>query len=438
MKKELIIFLVLFTSITSSYAQRNLQVKEKTEGISVFTEKQTEVINAGGAQAGAVISCPLTLNLSFSSNVDKTVDVWKIEVRGELRFYYLRFIVGRFKGASYDGRVLEVTAAGFLPNKFRLNLAPGESKSFEVFDPNATVGVGCFYQNFNEGVELFRKSLYIEAKEKYRTSLECNDIPAEVSVYDRIMLIDSILLWRHRADSCFEAQNFKEAINFYQKITSQNREDFNANTRHSESLYRRSDLCSRYFNSAEEYFANGDFQEAKKLYAIVTDQQCMQAEKADARLVEIRIYERERLQGPTVICYEIAKNTPIGLSIGLYKLKKIRGYVSVRTNGDFFRSLQTDASDVKKSELNASAGLTFGIYSPVWLFMGCGYTEVGKSGDITVDFVAHRAISPEIGVLGKIGPIALRYTFQYRFAFEKDYQDFIRKFGHVIGVGYCF
>jgi len=436
MQKKLFIFLILFVSITSSYAQRNLQVKEKTEGISVFTEKQPEVINAGGAQAGAVISCPLTLSLSFSSNVDKVVDVWKTEVRGELRFYYLRFIIGRFRGASYDGRILEITASGFLPNKFRLNLQPGESKSFEVFDPNATVGVGCFYQNFNEGVELYRKSLYIEAKEKYRTSLECNDIPAEVSVYDRIMIIDSIISWRLRADSCFEASNFKDAINFYQKVAVQNREDFYANTRHSESLYRRSDLCSRYFNSAEEYFANGDYQEAKKLYAIVVDQQCMQAEKADARLVEIRVYERERMEGPTVLCYEIGKNTPLGLSIGLYRIKKIRGYVSVRTNGDFFRSLQSDANDLKRSEFNVSGGLTFGIYNPIWLLMGCGYTEVGKPGDISVDFVP--AISPEIGVLGKYKMAVLKYTLQYRFALEKEHQDFVGRFRNVIGLGICF
>jgi len=232
--------------------------------------------------------------------------------------------------------------------------------------------------------------------------------------------------------------NFKEAINLYQKIAVQNREDFYAGTRHSESLYRRSDLCSRYFNSAEEYFANGDYQEAKKLFEIVVEQQCMQAEKADARLVEIRVYERERMEGPTVLCYEFGKNTPLGLSIGLYRIKKLRGYVSIRTNGDFFRSLQTDASDVKRSEFNVSAGLTFGIYNPIWLFMGCGYTEVGKSSDITVDFVPHSAVSPEIGVLGKYKMAVLRYTLQYRFAFEAEHQDFIGKFRHVLGVGICF
>ena len=413
-------------------------MKEQKDGISVFTEKQKEVINAGGAQAGAVITCPLSLNLTFSSNVDKVVDVWKTETKGGLRYYYLRFIIGRFKGASYEKRILEIAAPGFLPIKFPLDLLPSESKRFEVIDPNATVGVGCFYQNFNEGVELYRKSLYIEAKEKYRTSLECNDIPDEVNVYDRIMLIDSIMTWRQQADSCFEAQNYKEAINYYQKVAVQNREDFYANTRHSESLYRRSDLCSRYFNSAEEYFANGDYQEAKKLYSIVTDQQCMQSEKADARLVEIRVFERERLEGPIVIAYEFAKNTPIGLTVGLYRIKKIRAYVSCRTNGDFFRSLQSDGvNEVKRSEINISAGLTFGVYNPVWLFFGGGYTEVGESDEL-IGFIPHYAISPEIGVLGKIGPAVIRYTFQYRFALEKESQDFIRKFGHVIGLGICF
>jgi tetratricopeptide (TPR) repeat protein len=431
--------LVLCITIIPSFAQRNLEVREKTEGISVFTEKDPEVINAGGAQAGAIISCPLTLNLSFSSNVDRTVDVWKTEERGELRFYYLRFIVGRYRGANYDNRTLEITASGFLPYRLALRLQPSESKSFEVFDPNATVGVGCFYQHYNEGVELYRKALYIEAKEKYRTALECTDVPADVSVNERIAFIDSILLWRHRADSCFDLVNYKNAINLYQKIVAQNREDEYANRRYNESLDKHSDLCSRYFISAEDYFENGSFQEAKQLFTVISDQQCSQASKADARLIEIRKYEREGQERRNVIVYEYAKNTPFGFSIGNYRPRKVRGYLSFRTNADFFKSIQMDNYDAVRSELNASLGLTFGIYHPVWLFMGGGYTEVGRwEKEDDYDITRHRAISPEIGILGKLGPVVLRYTFQYRHALMREYQDVIWKNSHVFGLGVCF
>ena len=34
--------------------------------------------------------------------------------------------------------------------------------------------------------------------------------------------------------------------------------------------------------------------------------------------------------------------------------------------------------------------------------------------------------------------IALRYTFQYRYAIEKDTEDYIGKTRHVFGVGFCF
>jgi hypothetical protein len=82
--------------------------------------------------------------------------------------------------------------------------------------------------------------------------------------------------------------------------------------------------------------------------------------------------------------------------------------------------------------------LTFGIVRPVWLFFGGGYTDVGKWEKGKTDFLHHGAISPEIGILGKLGPVVLRYTFQYRFALENEYQDIIGKNAHVFGLGICF
>ncbi|MDR0795689.1 MAG: hypothetical protein LBE79_06515, partial [Tannerella sp.] len=160
MKRFTITLAIILGISPMVFSQRVLDYKDQTQALSVFSDKDTEVINAGGAQAGLTIFCTNSLKLSFESNVDRTVDVYNKEERGGLTYYYIRFTVGRFRGTNYAGRILEVLAPGFLPLRIRVDLQPSESKSYEIYDPNATVGVGCFYENFNAATELFRKSSY--------------------------------------------------------------------------------------------------------------------------------------------------------------------------------------------------------------------------------------------------------------------------------------
>jgi tetratricopeptide (TPR) repeat protein len=184
-----------------------------------------EIDNAGGAQAGITVFCTGTLSLSFESNVDRTVDVYNTEERGGLTYYYIRFTVGRFRGANYGGRVLDVLAPGFLPLKVRIDLQPSESKTYEIYDPNATVGVGCFYENFNSATELFRNSLYAEAVEKFKLSKECTDYQESSNVEYILESIDSILVLRTRGDYFFNIQDYGEALNAYQKVIWYNSSD---------------------------------------------------------------------------------------------------------------------------------------------------------------------------------------------------------------------
>ena len=66
------------------------------------------------------------------------------------------------------------------------------------------------------------------------------------------------------------------------------------------------------------------------------------------------------------------------------------------------------------------------------------YDITDDSDDNNPTFKIYSAISPEVGLLGKIGPIVLRYTFQYRFAISKEYEDKIKSTRHVFGIGFCF
>lgn len=95
MKKRLIFLLIcVISTVFTSFAQRNLEVKDVSSGLNVFSGKDTE--------AGMVISCPANISLTFESSHDKVVDVYNTEQKGEEMYYYLRFQTGK----RYRGRKL--------------------------------------------------------------------------------------------------------------------------------------------------------------------------------------------------------------------------------------------------------------------------------------------------------------------------------------------
>jgi tetratricopeptide (TPR) repeat protein len=225
MKKYLLLSLLLFACVGSLFAQRTLEKKETTEGMSIFVDKDPTVDNAGGGQAGAIISSPINIELHFSSNVDRTVDVYKTEERGDLRYYSLRFIVGRYRGASYNNRILEVSAPGFAPLKFPIELQASESKSFEIFDPNATVGVGCYFEHLNKGNNFFTNTQYEDAKTEYNLALECSDVPEDNDLRTKIDNAGTAFDCKQAADSYFNAGQYVEAKHEYEKLRGLNPND---------------------------------------------------------------------------------------------------------------------------------------------------------------------------------------------------------------------
>jgi len=224
MKKYIFIFL-LFVGWIPSFAQRSLEVNETTQGISIFTDKDPEVDKAGGGQAGAIFSCPVTLSLSFSSNIDKQVEVLKTEEQGDLRFYYLRFIVGRYKGANYSNRTLTITASGFLPYRQPLQLEPSSSRSFEVFDPNATVGVGCYFEHLNKGNNFFANTRYDDAKTEFMLALECSDKPDENDLAIKIENSGAALDSKLAGDNYYNSGDYTEAKQQYEILYGINPND---------------------------------------------------------------------------------------------------------------------------------------------------------------------------------------------------------------------
>ena len=148
MKMRLIFFLVCVMSATlTSFAQRNLEVKDVSTGLDVFSGKDTE--------AGMVISCPANISLTFESSHDKVVVVDNTVQKGEEMYYYLRFQTGK----RYRGRKLTIRTSGYAPVLIMAELNPKELKQYQLIDPDVEFVYGCYYEYRKRGTDFFQKCM---------------------------------------------------------------------------------------------------------------------------------------------------------------------------------------------------------------------------------------------------------------------------------------
>lgn len=454
MKNRLLTLLVMLLAVAgNAFSQRTLELNDVTSSLNVFSGKDNE--------AGVVISCPANIQLTFESSHDKKVDLFNTETKGEETFYSIRFNTGR----KYRGRKLTIRANDFAPITIDLDLSAKELKQYQLLDPDADFVYGCYYEYRKRGIEFFQNAQYTEAREQFNIAKECSDGPADNNLPQLIANIDSIETWHKQAEEAFELLNYELADDIYGKIMRLNPQDKNASDKRYEARRLYDNDCSRYYNNAEVYKENGEYEKALELYQRVVDQNCSSALLASEQVKQIRLLMQNRNQRATVIAYEYSETAPIGITVGSYKTRKTGGYFSLSFHKDVFEAMRNDFDKATKAEMNISAGFTFCPVkqAPVWIFLGPGLTGLGiyENEDKTVyvphtyvedstgdkeegkvykepKLKVHVAISPEIGLLGKIGPVVLRYTFQYRFAVSKDDSDLFKKTRHAFGIGFCF
>lgn len=434
MKKIFLILLMVFS--VNLFAQRELGVEDRT--------KENAVFGGDGEKACVTITAPTNFRPLFVSQ-ENIVKPSKIDTLNDINYHFVfDASVGR------NRRELTVNVKGFTPYVFKWYLNPKQQLNYSIFDPDSTV-LDCYYELNKEGLALFKNAMYNEAKKKYELSKECYRIPTNADVYEKIAVIDSILAWHEAAKMYEYAEDESAAIEYYLKIRAANPEDKRVVERISELNKMARTKCSLLFSRAERFYKEKDYDEAERLYEKVVSEQCYNSSVANAKLQEIQEIRKKKNQLSRVLTYELMKNAPIGFSIGGYKEHKASGYFTLRLNSDVLEMSRSNYVAGSKPELNISFGWTIKIVKPVWIFFGPGYTgiceykyeeeDVNKEDDPTLKF--HSAISPELGLLAKIkiSPkigIALRYTFQYRFAFEKEMENYIGKNRSVFGIGICF
>ncbi|MDR2804721.1 MAG: tetratricopeptide repeat protein [Dysgonamonadaceae bacterium] len=435
MMRTTILFVLLFSTLYVS-AQRPLEYKDVSKADENYPTGKNAI-------ARVTLSVKENLQPTFKC-WDQLVNPVEIETVADKVYYHLHFSV-----AQPNARItLEVTVNGISPCNIPLTLNINRWYRYDIFDPDATI-VDCYNQLMREGTNLFTNALYDEAREKYEAVKNCSKIENLDKVNAQIILIDSIQQWRDMADASFAVADYPGCIAACQRILAKNPKDEYNRNRLTESRLQQREDCAAMFRIAQSYFENKDYKNAQPLYEKVIDRSCTEATQAFARLEMIR----NTKQLPHVLTYEYEKDVPVGFSTGNYKQNKTSGYFTLRFNPDVFEMARTGDKEQLTPELNLSFGWTIKIVKPVWIFFGPGYTGKGRyvpeestgeeEGEEEFSLQIKHAVSPEVGLVAKFNlsakvGLALRYTFQYRYALEKASEEYMGPIRHILGIGFCF
>ncbi|MDR1203630.1 MAG: hypothetical protein LBL58_18635 [Tannerellaceae bacterium] len=461
--KTKLICIFLFSSLLA-YSQGVLSYEEDPSKTALYTDGNENTMS------GMVeIECSASIPLTFKSQTLGGLTPDSVINNGETINY--KIILNR-NPRHFAQDELHITSPKYRQLTIPLeNVKRKEKKYIRVYDPamdrKIEIDASCYLSTIEKADIAFETGSYDQAKEYYKLAAECEDYKKyqEYSMVEkRIQDIDSITVYLKNAENASSLLEYRRAGEYYTKAFILNQKNKDLEEAKNGAMITLTNYCENCFKTAEDYETEGNTNRAKEFYDKVVQQNCPRiAVIAEERIRNIDGRLRQRYHS---FSYEFAKNTPLGISSGNYKdFYKWSGYFSLRFNPKIFELIRDEEKTVEKAEANVSFGWTIMVYKPVWLFFGPGFTTVSDyvfddAGNSTTEeenqtispgqynlddlkLTFKNAVSPEIGLLGKIPImgkdwITLRYTFQYRYALKKADEEFIGKTRHVLGIGICF
>ena len=464
--KKLLSLLVLSVLTLGANAQNNLSYENES--------KQGDAFASGGDTARVVIRCHESLQLYFYSRADGgSIDPYEVTTEGSYNLYDFRLPTDAADDELklLSRRVLIVSAKNHNNLEIPLNLSSKQYVKLKVFDPDDNALNNPYVRYRNEAYQEYKNLNYAKARQLFVQASKMSDADQHEAQVN-IDMVDSVMYYREKADDAFNKAQFLDAYNYYSKVLSWNGDDSYATTRKQESNNHFRSNCDIAFQKAEYFFSERKYAEAKEQYQIMMDARCYENipiyASVEARIQLIDDILRSRKDHSRVITYEWNKDTPIGIHYGTYKSHKVGGFFQMDINSNVIDAVQSSSTEDSKlhlrPELNLSFGWTFKIYEPVWAFIGPGVTgklyyghykdkqfpsfefnEVAEkaklsedSDDMLTKINFAYAVSPVVGLVVKYSYFAIRATYQYRFCFNKDYQEFIKKNRFSFGVGVAF
>ncbi|MBR6714835.1 MAG: hypothetical protein IKI83_00110 [Prevotella sp.] len=452
--KKLFMLMAMVFATQIIIAQNVFEVTDISQPNDIYSGEDDE--------AAVLIRCNHQIPLSFSSSMDKEVNVYMSDLQGTDSLYYLVFPTGR----KYRGRELTITAPSYRAYNISLELEPKQLVSYQIIDPNSMIDAGCYRGHRNRGIQELKNSNYEEARNQFELARECSDVNTEENEKN-IHLVDTIMLYRSLANKTLELLDYRQASIYYSRVVELNSYDVYASGKRDDCIMKFREDCQAVFDRAEYFYNQKEYDKAKTLYQKVIDDKCHSFSMAASRLNEIEAYQIARKNHNTVLTYELALtgDSPIGIHVGGYKAKKTGGFFELDFNGKIFDAMRGSCTYGDKPEVNISFGFTHKIANPVWFYVGPGFAYkpyygefedkvypvktvpypdddkkglVVKTGEENYNLKksnAAFAISPTIGIVVKYSYFAFRLGYQYRFALKKDLQDYIKANRVTIGIG---
>lgn len=465
MLKHLFLIAVACLMASVASAQNILEVTDVSQPNDVYSSEDGKAV--------VVVKCNKTIPLTFESTMDKSAEPYNTQLDGNNTVYYIEFPTG----ARYRGRQISIKSPGYNVVTVELeDLKPKQVVTLMAVDPNSMVDAGCYRGHRNKGMEELKNMNYKEARMQFEVATECSDVDSAENNAN-LALVDSILLYRNKAEQCFKLHNYFEARTFYKKVSLLNPYDSYANDRQGECELKYVDECNVTMEQAQYYDGEKQYEMALPLYRKIVESDCPSKLLAQQQINRIELLLNQRKNHSRVFTYEYTKDTPIGFSYGKYNMRKAGGFLSMSVNKNVFDMMRSDCKVGDMPEANIDFGWTIKIASPVWIFFGpgatfkCYYGDYKPNGldekiypnkDGIPDDPEHKlivgdeqkdgsvytnddsktnlawAISPVVGVAVKYSYFALRLTYQYRFAMDSNLKDFIGQQRLSVGVGVSF
>lgn len=161
------ILLLAFLLSTQLHAQPQLVLAEKENCSTIQTYDATS----------ALVIITANIALTFSTNMDKKVNVVKDNPNGSAHYYELLFPKGT--------RILTCKALNYPTIDYTLRLKNKETKCLSITEPAPTSTFG-YTEYRTTGIQLMTDALFPEALEQFELSKNAPDLPAENDIDKRI------------------------------------------------------------------------------------------------------------------------------------------------------------------------------------------------------------------------------------------------------------
>lgn len=451
MKKYIVLLLILIIGL--QVFSQNLQISEPED----ITGNLGCAESTGEGDACITFLTIGDIRLGFESNVEK-INISSERMIGENREYILTFNTDNH---LYNlDRVIQITSKES-PQALMITPILRRKQSLKYI----VSLIPCALTILDSASIMFNSTKYAESKELIEQAKNCYDYVINEDFNKKALLIDSIIMWMEKAKIHEKLLEYNHSVLYYRKILTSNKEDKIMEAKLKEMIFKNEEFCRKYYKRANTYFKEHEFEKAKILYQKVVDLNCWYKDTCliRAKQCDLELSGEKPLKGVFTVELGFASKhqpallLPFGIHAGGYKNYGIGGYWSMSVNNEFFNMLLKDYDKAIHPEIGMQVGLNIrpskNKYYPIWLHWGAGYHFIGRytynnsqneeeyydggelpESELTIK--PYHTFVVEMGTTIKIKRLALRYTFQHRFA-RSDRRDFVIPNIHSIGIGIC-